>query len=242
MIKNPVTSLGESLIITRPYPKELNLISESNSNVYWLFSMEANNLGTLISGICALILAAFALVTFIYGPSLIVRWQREKRVEKLSDIAEEALNHLDVFNDRIDDWLKFADTWFIYNRQSYDNIQKLNQLPDEEKKKLADLFDNDRHEVHNYTRAGYDILRELRLVKYKALRLSNPALNSELDEFEKIVKKLPDNLFSKHFPVADAAMKMKAEDAFRDAANKIEIFYRAIHKTLVDFLIFQNKN
>lgn len=218
------------------------MISESDSNVYWLFSTEANNLGTLISGICALILAAFALATFIYGPSLIRRWQREKRGEKLSDIAEEALNHLDVFKDRIDDWLKFADTWFIYNRQSNDNIQKLNQLPNEEKKKLTDLFDNDKHEVHNYTRAGYDVLKELRLVKYKALRLSNSALNSELDEFEKIIKKLPDNLFSKHFPVADAAMKMRAEDAFRDAADKIEIFYTTIHKTLVGFLIFQNKN
>lgn len=33
---------------------------------------------------------------------------------------------------------------------------------------------------------------------------------------------------------ADAAMKMRAEDAFLDAVDKIEIFNTAIHKTLVD--------
>lgn len=118
-------------------------------------------------------------------------------------------------------------------------IFNLNQISNEEKNKLAELFDNDNHEVHNYTRAGYDILKELRLVRCKSLRLSNSVLNSELDAFKKLIKKLPDNLFSKHFPVADAAMKMRAEDAFRDAAAKIEIFYTAIHKILVDLLIFQ---
>lgn len=49
-----------------------------------------------------------AIFSFFYGPYLIERWKKEKRAEKLSDVAEEALNHLDIFKDRIDTWIKFA--------------------------------------------------------------------------------------------------------------------------------------
>lgn len=164
-----------------------------------MYSSEANNLGTFISGISTLILAILAIASYW-------RWYSERRAEKLSDIAESSLNHLDIFKDRIEDWIKFADTWIIYNRQSNGNIQKLNQLSSEERKKLSDIFASDKYEVHNYCKEAYEIMRELRSVKYKAARLSNQKLNKEIIEFEKTIKQLPDSLFSKHFPVADSAM------------------------------------
>lgn len=84
-------------------------------------------------------------------------------------------------------------------------------------------------------------MRELRSVKYKAARLSNQKLNKEIIEFEKTIKQLPDSLFSKHFPVADSAMIINAEETFRSAAEKIETFYTTIHKTLIDVLTFQKQ-
>jgi muramoyltetrapeptide carboxypeptidase LdcA involved in peptidoglycan recycling len=85
-----------------------------------MFSDEANNFGTLVSGVSTFILAILAIATYW-------RWHTEKRAEKLSDIAESALNHLDIFKDRIEDWAKFANTWFIYNRQSTENKQNLDR-------------------------------------------------------------------------------------------------------------------
>lgn len=200
-----------------------------------MFSVEANNFGTFISGISTFILAILAGATYW-------RWRTERRAEKLSDIAESALNHLDIFRDQIEEWIKFANTWFIYNRQSNENIQNLDGLSSEEKKKLSEQFANDRYEVHNYCKEGYEILHQLRTVKYKAARLSNQDLNKELIELEKTIKQLPDTLFSKHFPVADSAMKIQADESFRIAADKIEPSYLIIHKILLDALKFQNKN
>lgn len=200
-----------------------------------MFSDQANNFGTLISGVSTFILAMLAIATYW-------RWHTEKRAEKLSDVAESALNYLDTFKDRIDEWAKFANTWFIYNRQSPENMQNLDQLSSDERKKLADQFANDRFEVHNYCKEAYEIMRELRVVKYKAARLSNQKLNEELIEFEKIVKKLPDSLFSKHFPVADSSMKIQADELFKGAFEKVEPFYLSIHEILLKSLKFQNKS
>lgn len=208
---------------------------------YWILSEEAGNLGGFISGICAFILLLLAIFSFFYGPYLIERWKKEKRAEKLSDAAEEALNHLDIFKDRIDVWVKFANAWFVYNRHSNENIQALSQLPEDEKEKLISQFNNDRYEVHNYCKEAYQIMEELRRVKYKVLRLSNPELESEINEFEKIVKTLPDSLFDKHFPVSDKQMKAGAKKAFEDNATQIEVFYKKIHNQLLEIFNFQNK-
>lgn len=208
---------------------------------YWILSEEAGNLGGFISGICAFMLLLLAIFSFFYGPYLIERWKKEKRAEKLSDAAEEALNHLDIFKDRIDVWIKFANAWFVYNRHSNENIQVLSQLPEDEKEKLINQFNNGRYEVHNYCKEAYQIMEELRRVKYKVLRLSNPELESVTNEFEKIVKTLPDSLFDKHFPVPDPKMKSDAKMTFENAAVQIEIFYAKIHKQLVEIFNFQNK-
>ena len=70
-----------------------------------MYSAEANNLGTFISGISYIYFLAILAIASYW------RWHSEKRAEKLSDIAESSLNHLDIFKDRIEDWIKFADTW-----------------------------------------------------------------------------------------------------------------------------------
>lgn len=197
-----------------------------------IFSNEASNFGSFIAGIGTLGLMILAIFSYR-------RWYSERCADKLSSVAEEALNHLDIFKDRIEDWIKFADTWIIYNRQSNDNVQKFDQLSSEERKKLSDIFANDRYEVHNYCKEAYEIMRELRSVKYKAARLSNQKLNKKIIEFEKTIKQLPDSLFSKHFPVADSTMIINAEEAFRNASEKIEIFYTTIHRTLIDVITFQ---
>lgn len=208
---------------------------------YWVLSEEASNLGGFISGICTLMLLLLSIIIFLYGPYLFARWKKEKQAEKLSDVAEEALNHLDLFKDRIDIWVKFADTWFIYNRHSNQNVQALNQLSENEKKKLLNQFDNDKYEIHNYCKEANQIMEELRRVKYKILRLSNPNLESKMNEFEKIVKTLRDSLFNKHFPVADVKMKKEGERSFKEASEEIEVFYRNIHDQLLEIFNFQNK-
>ncbi|WP_204250516.1 hypothetical protein, partial [Estrella lausannensis] len=77
--------------------------------------------------------------------------------------------------------------------------------------------------------------------KYKVLRLSNPELESEINEFEKIVKTLPDSLFDKNFPVSDKQMKTGAKKAFEDSATQIEVFYKKVHNQLLEIFNFQNK-
>ena len=62
----------------------------------------------------------------------------------------------------------------------------------------------------------------------------------EIEKFEKVGKRLLDALFNKHFPTADASMINKAEEAFREAAVEVEIFYKSIHKSLVDILAFKS--
>lgn len=211
------------------------------SHPYWILSEEAGNLGGFISGICTMLLLLLAVGSFFYGPYLIERWKKEKRAEKLSDVAEEALNHLDLFRDRIDIWVKFANFWFVYNRHSYQYTQILAQLPEDEKEKLTSQFNNDKYEVHNYCKEAYQIMEELRRVKYKILRLSNPNLESAITEFEKVVKTLPDNLFDKHFPVTDVKMKKEAEKLFKEASEKVDVFYTNIHNQLLKIFNFQNK-
>lgn len=182
-----------------------------------------------------------AITSFLYGPYLIKRWKEEKRAERLSAVAEEALNYLDLFKFEIDIWLKFANAWFVYNRHSKQDVQGFAQLPENEKKKLANEFNNDKYEVHNYCKEAYQIIEGLCRVKYKARRLSNQTLVNTINELEEIVKRLPDSLFDKHFPVADVNMKEKAEESFKEASEKVEIFYTNIHSQLLKISNFKNK-
>lgn len=208
---------------------------------YWILSEKAGNLGGFISGIFAFILLLLAIFSFFYGPYFIGRWKREKRAEKLSDVAEEALNHLDVFKDHVDIWIKFANAWFVYNRHSNQNVLVLAQLPEIEKEKLTNEFNNDKYEIHNYCKEANQIIEELRRVKYKILRLSNPHLETKINEFEKIIKTLSDSLFNKHFPGADINMKNEAQKSFKEASEKIDDFYANIHNQLLEIFNFQNK-
>lgn len=208
---------------------------------YWIFSDEASNLGGFISGICAFLLLLLAIFSFFYGPYFIGKWKKEKRAEKLSAVAEEALNHLDLFKDQIDAWVKFANTWFIYNRHSYQNCQTLAQLPEEKKEELKNQFNNDKYEIHNYCKEANQIIEELRRAKYKILRLSNPDLKKIINELEATVKTLPNSLYNKHFPSSDARMIGEAEKSFKEASEKIEVAYAQIHNQLLEIFNFQNK-
>lgn len=184
------------------------------SNLCWIFSKEACNFGGFLSGICAFILLVLAIISFFYGPHFIERWKREKRAEKLSNIAEETLNHLDQFKNRIDIWIKFAS-----NHST-------------EKKQLACKVDSEDN--LNYYKEAHYIINELHMVKYKILRLSNPKLENSVKEFEGFIEpqlmRLLNNAFS-----ADT------EKSFTEAAEKSEAFYTMFHNQLLKIFNFQNK-
>jgi hypothetical protein len=204
-------------------------------------SSKASNLGTFIGGMGTFILG----VASCFGVGSFDESMKQKKMEKRSDIAEEALNRLDILKKDFDEWCPRADSWFVYSRRSTENVQQLNALDSDKQKEFLNTLDNDPDEVSNYIKRGDAILNELRGIKNKVIRLSDLDLINEINELiseiEKIIKRVTYGVSLKHFPVANASMKAQAVEILQKKENEIEPLYNSVQKRLSDILMFASK-
>lgn len=193
-------------------------------------SQSAGNLGSLLSGIGTLLLTALALA-----------WAWQKRTEKKSDIAEYALDNLYVFSEEVENWLEFANSWIVYSRHSEGNTQKLNSLPENEKKEFIAVLNSDPYEASNYYKRGIEIVKILKTITYRSKRLFDEAIDQKFNELNKRAQKLPNKLMAVHFNPHPEEIKIAAKEYLQDSFDIIEKDCSAIHDLLLDYLMFKRK-
>lgn len=193
-------------------------------------SPSAGNLGSILSGIGTLSLAALALA-----------WAWQKRIEKKSDIAEYALDNLYVFSEEIGSWLEFANSWIVYSRHSEGNIKKLNSLPENEKKEFIAVLNSDPYEASNYYKRGLEIVKILKAITYRSKRLFDETIDQKFNELNKRAQKLPNKLMAVHFNPNPEEIKIAAKEYLQDSFEIIEKDCSAIHDLLLEYLMFKRK-
>jgi hypothetical protein len=193
-------------------------------------STSAGNLGSILSGIGTISLAALALA-----------WTWQKRIEKKSDIAEYALDNLYVFSEEVGNWLKFANSWIVYSRHSEGNIQKLNSLSENEKREFVTFLNNDPYEASNYYKSGIEIVKILKAVIYRSKRLFDKTIDDKLNQLNDRVQELPNRLMDMHFTPNPKEIKIAAKEYLQDSFEIIEKDCLVVHDLLLDYLMFKRK-
>jgi hypothetical protein len=193
-------------------------------------SPSAGNLGSILSGIGTISLAALALA-----------WTWQKRMEKKSDIAEYALDNLYVFSEEIRGWLEFANSWIVYSRHSEENVKKLNSLPENEKKEFIAVLNSDPCEASNYYKRGIEIVKILKTITYRSKRLFDEVIDEKLNELNKRAQKLPNKLMAMHFNPNPEEIKITAKEYLQDSFEIIEKDCSDIHDLLLNYLMFKRK-
>lgn len=204
--------------------------------ISWLASASASNLASLISslaGVGGLILSIFV---FIYGSTHIIRWLMEQRLTKKSNIAEVALDDLDLFKGQIENWLKMV--YFVYDRYSTANTQQIDNANAEKKAELEKLFQTDLYELRNYSKKGEEIWKVLLQAKNKAWRLNNKAIDTNFNALNDIMKKVIYSLGILHFINATKDQKIEAQRVFSSAFGDIEALLSPIYEALQKDLFF----
>lgn len=219
----------------------LNYLVKVIFSMQLLLFIDFGSIGALLSGIGSIILAILGIITFVYGPYLLKKWKNLKRREKFSDIAEEALNDLDLFKDDILTWVKFSQAFFVYDRNSIANKKKYDSLSIEKQEKFAKFCDEDKYEVINYVKNGYEILKILTKVKYKIDRLGDVDLEEDINKLNNVTKKLPHDVFEyKTRDIKDEREWVKGcQKRVRDSSEEINTTYKLIHEKLLKYLKFE---
>jgi hypothetical protein len=192
--------------------------------------------GSLLSGIGTILLALAAITAPLY----FWRWRREKREEKMSLIAEEALNHLESSIIRVKAWIELASSFLVYSKNSPENISQYQAASKEEQEKLQRLYAEDLYEVGNYCRKFNAISDEFIIAKNRAARLGNTEIDRQFDELSQIMKKLPARLGRKHHPSLPTKEQIELT-AFlaEEAPNQIDMIFEVIKKYLYNKLLLK---
>lgn len=198
-------------------------------------SSNINDIGVFLSGIGTIILSICALKSL----GSFKEWQRQKQFDKRSDIAEEALNRFDLFKNHFDEWVQFADSWFVFNRQSEANSKRLESLNEDEQIIFIEECDKDPYELTNYLKKGISILDELSLASSKIVRLQDPFMVEQLEELCKALKDMLGSIAAKHFSCVDSKTKDKAIKSIKESLKRINDLYESVHASLVKFVMFK---
>lgn len=147
----------------------------------------ASNLGTFLLGITAFLTLISAVLYFW-------RFRKEKRLEKLSNIAEEALNYLDhcIFQGK--DWMQTSSSGFVYSSRSSGNRTQFEKASEAEREKLRTMYETDPYELSNHCNCFKQIMLDFFKAKNKAWQLGNAALDSKFEELEALFQKYPHNV------------------------------------------------
>lgn len=194
----------------------------------------ANNLGTFLGG-----LGTFGLLIIgVFGIFYFKRWKDEKKFEKRSDIAGKSLDDLDVFKNKILNWINLSQSFLVYDRTSEANSAKYCNATEEEKKELNKMHDNNSYEIHNFIKEGYEILAGLIHSKNYSWRLNNNKINENFDLLEKTTRNILLNVKIKYFVNSTKDDRTKACKELSFAQNAIEQILSPIYEELRKYLMF----
>jgi len=151
---------------------------------YWDFvcSNGASNFGTFLFYVTS------SVAIIISGIFYFFRVRVEKRMEKRSNIAEEALNIFDHFIFQLNDWISKSSTCFIYSRHSNANECQYQQSSEEQKCELNRCYDKDPWELSNFCKNFYEIIKDFSKAKNRAFHLENHVLDGLFKELEIVLQ------------------------------------------------------
>jgi hypothetical protein len=192
--------------------------------------------GSLLSGIGTMLLAFAAIA----APFYFWRSRKEKREEKMSLIAEEALNHLESSIIKVKAWIECASSFLVYSKHSPENISQYQAASKQEQEKLQRLYAENPYEVGNYCRRFNAILDEFIIAKNRTARLGNIKIDQQFDKLGQIMKKLPARLARRHHPSLPAKEQVELS-AFlvEEAPDQIDVIFEDIKKYLYSKLLLK---
>lgn len=150
---------------------------------HWACSNGVSNLRTFLLGITAL------LTVLCFW-----RFRKEKRLEKFSNIAEEALNYLDHCIFQAKDWMQASSSGFVYSSRSSGNRKQFEKASEAEREKLRKMYETDPYELSNHCNRFKQIMLDFFKAKNKAWQLGNAELDSKFEELEALLQKYPGNV------------------------------------------------
>ncbi len=221
-------------MITFPTFLFINILQypETTSANHWeTFLSNIGNIGTFI-----LSLAAGA--TFIWGTSTFKRWQKENRLKKRSDFAEDILNKIDISEQEIHKWLGYVS--FVYSRRSDANQNNYENMSPEKQKELLKFFDSDEFELANYVKKGNAFIEKIILARNRASVFKNEELLNSFDKLVKEINNFTNNLNRFHFPNATDKMKAEASEVLFSHPNseKVRNLCKSIRDDLIKYMMF----
>lgn len=176
----------------------------------------------------------------LYAFRSISRWKTEKVLEKKSLIAEEVLDLLESYIEVLNQWLIFANSGWVFSRNSADNLAQLYKLSEEQKKEFIMKCNEDLYELHNFCRSFQKDLSEFIRAKNKALRLGDSAVSERFSQLEAILKPLPLRLARlHHVSLPETEKQILREYLEEQAGSAIEEKFSAIQKLLLSQILFE---
>lgn len=183
----------------------------------WLTSPENEKTINLMINILQLIMGMvgcmIAITTLIVGPVLFSRWVKEKRAEKRSSIAEEALNDLDLSVIKFDKWVQY-----IHFEQADNNLY-FKQFDD-----IMELFNKIKYKARRLSNTS--LAQEIDLLEL--------ALKSILGGLHHSTYKNEDLELQRN-------MRHKGPELINSNQLKVKEQYEKIHKILCSFIWFNIK-
>jgi hypothetical protein len=181
-------------------------------------------------------LIALILTCFVYK-----RWRKERREEKKSLIAEEALNFLESSISQTTSWLFTSMMFFVFNKHSPEYVEQLQLASEDKKKQLLEEFGNDPHEVRNFVRSFNAIADEFIRAKNRAFRLNNFVINDKFESMHLIIKSLQSKV-TRHYRVdIPVHEKIKLSQFLSgEAPEELERLFESARSLLNDVMLFQS--
>ncbi len=215
----------------------LLIFSESQTkNCFGLFSEDASNFGTLLSGVGTIILAGLG----VYAAISLYQWKQQKRLEKKSKQADELLITLNSFEIKILEQFKYRDSWLIYSKDSEENLNKAENLPADKKQEFLKRMQADPFELNNYLKQLSELRDSLGPIKIIGQWLDSdiPIL---VESMEDCLSKVMLNVKIKHF--INATKEQEIEDMKVLSSTKSDIIKKnidIIREKLRSHIYFEN--
>jgi hypothetical protein len=168
------------------------------------------------------------------------KYRKEKREEKKSLIAEEALNFLESSISQTTNWLLISTAFFVINKHSPVYAERLLLAPEDRKKQMLEELNSDPYEVNNFVRSFNAIFDEFIRAKNRAARLNDVAISDKFEKMHLIIKKLQAKVARYHrIDVPNIEKEKLSRFLSEKAPEEIEQLFESTKVLLNDVLLFQ---
>ncbi len=205
----------------------MNLFDKNNIDIL-------NAIGTFCLGVGTVALAyiSYDAVASFY------RWRTEKIFDRKSLIAEDALTSLESYDMCINQWLLYANSWLIYNRNDKANMNKFHELPEDKKIQFNKNCDVDPYEVHNFCKKFENDFLIFIKAKNTAYRLNEEKLYQKFIDLEVILKPLSSQIMRLHHVSYPPKEKEFLADNFGKISDSLTPLVEGLKKQLLNKIHF----